>query len=318
MVDVFISYSREDLGAVKRLAEAVEAAGYDVWWDADLPPHLSYGDVITAKIGMAKAAIVVWSQASASSQWVRAEADMARNQAKLVQTSLDNVMPPLPFNQIQFAELGDWQGEPDHLGWRKVKASLTELCGREVAPEPRYARTPAAASRPMAPAAPKWPLFAGIGVGVLALAAAAWLVLSERARQPLPAPTPAPVAQEVQATSIPGPAAPEATDAPARAAEISPPANPMPIPAALEGMVFPYSSERLLTPGDIDGLGREALEIARNEIFARKGRRFARADLRDYFLQFDWYRPVADEVSLNGIEQQNVERLRQAETRFGR
>ena len=53
MVDVFISYSRSDLAAVTRLAEAVEAAGYDVWWDADLPPHLSYGDVITAKIGMA-------------------------------------------------------------------------------------------------------------------------------------------------------------------------------------------------------------------------------------------------------------------------
>ena len=72
MVDVFISYSRSDLAAVTRLAEAVEAAGYDVWWDADLPPHLSYGDVITAKIGMAKAAIVVWSKDSAASEWVRA------------------------------------------------------------------------------------------------------------------------------------------------------------------------------------------------------------------------------------------------------
>ena len=78
MVDVFISYSRPDREAVTRLAEAVEAEGYDVWWDADLPPHLSYGDVITAKIGMAKAAIVVWSQASVTSEWVRAEADMAR------------------------------------------------------------------------------------------------------------------------------------------------------------------------------------------------------------------------------------------------
>ena len=61
-----------------------------MWWDADLPPHLSYGEVITAKIGKAKAAIVVWSKESAASEWVRAEADMARNQKKLVQTALDN------------------------------------------------------------------------------------------------------------------------------------------------------------------------------------------------------------------------------------
>ena len=67
MVDVFISYSREDRAAVARLAGAVEAAGYEVWWDDDLPPHMSYGDVITAKIGAAKAAIVVPSVARASS-----------------------------------------------------------------------------------------------------------------------------------------------------------------------------------------------------------------------------------------------------------
>src|SRR6478736_2566809 len=106
MVDVFISYSREDLAAVTRLAQAVEAEGYEVWWDADLPPHLSYGDVITAKISSTKAAIVVWSKASTASQWVRAEADMARNQNKLIQTAIDSVMPPLPFNQIQYAEIG--------------------------------------------------------------------------------------------------------------------------------------------------------------------------------------------------------------------
>ena len=180
MVDVFISYSRSDLAAVTRLAEAVEAEGYDVWWDADLPPHLSYGDVITAKIGMAKAAIVVWSKESAASEWVRAEADMARNQKKLVQTAIDNIMPPLPFNQIQYAEIGDWRGEPDHPAWRKVKVSLAELCGR-----PKRAKPAAAARQPASPPnvpptppltplePPKTPpglLYGGIGVFALVVA----------------------------------------------------------------------------------------------------------------------------------------------------
>ncbi|HMO74279.1 MAG TPA: YARHG domain-containing protein [Sphingopyxis sp.] len=150
MVDVFISYSRENKDRVAQIAHAVKAAGYDVWWDAELPPHRSYGDVITEKIGMAKAAIVVWSQSSAQSEWVRAEADVARNQKKLVQTAIDDVMPPLPFNQIQFAELADWQGETDHRGWRKVLLSLEDLCGRP----PLTGAEPAAAAAPPPPPPP--------------------------------------------------------------------------------------------------------------------------------------------------------------------
>lgn len=144
MVDVFISYSRDNRDRVAQIANAVKAAGYDVWWDAELPPHKSYGDVITEKIGMAKAAIVVWSHTSAKSEWVRAEADVARNQKKLVQTAIDDVMPPLPFNQIQFAELADWDGDPAHRGWRKVLMSLEELCG----PTPLAGAAPAAAPPP--------------------------------------------------------------------------------------------------------------------------------------------------------------------------
>lgn len=52
-------------------------------------------------------------------------------------------MPPLPFNQIQFAEIGDWQGEAEHPGWSKVKASLRYLCGHRDgtrAPVPDHAQ----------------------------------------------------------------------------------------------------------------------------------------------------------------------------------
>lgn len=142
MVDVFISYSRTNQAKVRQLAEAVKALGYQVWWDDELPPHKSYGDVITEKIGMARAAIVVWSDSAVQSEWVRAEADVARNQKKLIQTALDAVMPPMPFNQIQFADIGDWNGEADHSGWRKVKASLADLCGPPGSPPPERTAYP--------------------------------------------------------------------------------------------------------------------------------------------------------------------------------
>lgn len=152
MVDVFISYSRVNRDVVRRLAGAISQLGYVVWWDEELPVHLSYGDVITDKIGEARATLVVWSAASAVSEWVRAEADLARNQKKLIQTAIDDCTPPLPFNQIQYAAIGDWTGEEDHPGWRKARASLAALCGPPpaagTAPEP----APPEAIAPPAPA----------------------------------------------------------------------------------------------------------------------------------------------------------------------
>src|SRR5690349_18940493 len=154
MVDVFISYSRANRDMVRRLAEAIGRLGYVVWWDEELPAHLSYGEVITQKIGEAKATLVVWSAESAASEWVRAEADMARHQKKLIQTSIDDCPPPLPFNQIQYAAIGDWTGAEDHPGWRKARASLAALCG----PAPAESAAPAPAPIAAEPVAAGWAL----------------------------------------------------------------------------------------------------------------------------------------------------------------
>jgi hypothetical protein len=334
MVDIFISYSRRDQEMVALLAHAIEAEGYDVWWDAELPPHQSYGDVITAKIAMAKAALVVWSDDAVKSEWVRAEADMARNQRKLIQTALNNVMPPLPFNQIQYAEMGGWHGEPDHPGWRKVKMSLVELCGsrepigpeegqekpfRPVPPplppqpEPREDVQPQSQPQP-AQAAAKWPLFAGIGIGAVALAAAGGLLLGQRGPAPA-APSPAPAVSAPAASAAAPPAETAAVPAAADAAPVDDDGVPIePNPA---DMTFADSSTRLIAPSEIASRGPSTLKVARNEIFARKGRRFKDPWLRDWFSRYAWYRPRYDEVPLNPIEQRNVALIRQAEARFG-
>jgi len=150
VVDVFISYSRQDQAKVAMLARMIADEGYQVWWDKDLPPHVSYSDVITAKISEARAAVVVWSKTAVQSEWVRAEADVARSQKKLIQVAAEDVIPPLPFNQIQCATLSGWRGEGDHQGWAKVKESLLALCRDEegaAAPAAKPAATKPAAKR---------------------------------------------------------------------------------------------------------------------------------------------------------------------------
>jgi len=131
LADVFISYARADEAVARRLAKALQAAGLDVWWDADLPAHRAYSDVIEKNLEQAKTVIVLWSKTAARSQWVRAEADYARNAGKLVQAQLDGALPPMPFNQIQCADLRGWRRSGSHAGWRKLHSSANAILSGE-------------------------------------------------------------------------------------------------------------------------------------------------------------------------------------------
>jgi adenylate cyclase len=141
LADVFISYARSDEGVARRVAKALGAAGLDVWWDADLPAHRAYTDVIERNLEEAKAVLVLWSKAAAASQWVRAEADFGRNKGKLVQAQLDGTLPPMPFNQIQCANLKGWRGSRTHAGWMKLQASVEALASGTEQPSREPGRT---------------------------------------------------------------------------------------------------------------------------------------------------------------------------------
>lgn len=132
MSDVFVSYARPDELQAKRVAEALRAEGYRVWRDDELPAHRAYAEVIQERLNSAHAVVVLWSAHSAKSQWVRAEADAARSTGSLVQATIDGSIPPLPFNQIQCADLNNWNGEEDSPGWAKLVASVRALAPRAV------------------------------------------------------------------------------------------------------------------------------------------------------------------------------------------
>ena len=129
MADVFVSYARNDEAMAERVAVALSADGYEVWRDDQLPAHRTYADVIEERLKAAKAVVVLWSAEAAKSQWVRAEADAARAWGTLVQATTDSTIPPLPFNQIQCADLTAWDGSGEAAGWRKLRNSVAVLAG---------------------------------------------------------------------------------------------------------------------------------------------------------------------------------------------
>ena len=83
--------------------------------------------------------------------------------------------------------------------------------------------------------------------------------------------------------------------------------------------VLSGSSDRYLTDSDVSGLSSWQLMIARNEIFARHGRRFSDPDLQAYFDGKAWYNGTIAPEDFNGdailsdIEQANLALIRKYE-----
>ena len=143
MSHVFVSYARSDEPVAREIADGLKQAGYEVWRDDELPAHRAYAEVIEERIKGAAAVVVLWSAEAAKSQWVRAEADTARSASTLIQVTLDGSIPPLPFNQIQCADLKGWKGELTAPGWRKLLASVEALAGAPAKPEEKGRETTA-------------------------------------------------------------------------------------------------------------------------------------------------------------------------------
>ena len=131
MADVFLSYARSSLDDAMRVAECLQSQGFSVWFDQSLPAHRAYTDVIAEQLDAAKAVVVLWSEEAAHSQWVRSEANRARETGRLVQARLDDARLPMPFDQIQCADLRHWHGDTDNAGCSTIVGSVAALTGEE-------------------------------------------------------------------------------------------------------------------------------------------------------------------------------------------
>ncbi len=83
--------------------------------------------------------------------------------------------------------------------------------------------------------------------------------------------------------------------------------------------ILPDSNTRKLIRADLQGLSKEQLRLARNEIFARHGMIFGKPDLDAYFGEKSWYKPTYsyddffDKVEMSAIEEANIALINQVE-----
>jgi hypothetical protein len=144
--EIFISYSRRDLATVQTLTTALSQQGVTVWLDkSDIQEGDAYDTQIEEAIAQTNVVIVLWSEHSVKSHWVRAEAAYALAKHKLLPISIDRSQPPLQFMQIQTLDFCSWQGSCEDearlnvFWWIWPNASIVNFpsAGRPPAPQSR-------------------------------------------------------------------------------------------------------------------------------------------------------------------------------------
>ena len=152
-MELFVSYAREDAARVAPLAAGLEQHGWTVFWDRKIASGKSWHDVLEGALTRADRVIVVWSQDSIKSSFVRDEAARAQAREILVPVLLDDVPLPLGFGQIQTANLVGWSGDVDAEAFRGLLADLgsprvSSARQHSSAPTSATARPPEPARRP--------------------------------------------------------------------------------------------------------------------------------------------------------------------------
>ena len=138
MSDIFISYAREDRPQAQKLAQALEAQGWSLWWDRTIPAGKTFDEVIEEAIDAARCIVVLWSERSIRSRWVRTEAEEGARRNVLVPVQIEQVKIPLAFRRIQAADLSGWSGEDAAPALQKLVEDLAVVLG----PPPRKEEEP--------------------------------------------------------------------------------------------------------------------------------------------------------------------------------
>jgi formylglycine-generating enzyme required for sulfatase activity len=137
MSDIFISYSSEDRGKAKDIADALKRQGFSVWWDRSILPGETFDTVIEDALDAAECVIVLWSKTSVSKEWVRTEASDGKQRRILIPVLIErDVRIPIEFRRMQAADLIDWGGKLPHPGFDNLLKAVAGILGRPPAVQP--------------------------------------------------------------------------------------------------------------------------------------------------------------------------------------
>jgi hypothetical protein len=128
---VFISYAHEDEKKAKTIKARLEEFGFDTWIDHRAPASKDdISTVIDAALHNVDSVLVLWSEDSMKSVWVRGEALRGLEGNKYIGVLLSPKVPPVPFNAMLAPDLSEWSGLNEHHGWDALVRGLASMSKR--------------------------------------------------------------------------------------------------------------------------------------------------------------------------------------------
>ncbi len=144
---LFLSYSRADRVIAEKLGAALKNAGFEVWWDALIEGGAVFTQSIETALNAADVVIVLWSQSSVQSDWVRDEAGRGRDRKRLVPVALDGTAPPLGFQQYHAINMSAWRGHGAEAEFVGLLQSIASISGAPVVLPPKIRAKPVVGRR---------------------------------------------------------------------------------------------------------------------------------------------------------------------------
>ena len=105
--DVFISYKREDRSLAEQVAAALRANRYSVYYDIALEHGQEFADALDERIRAAKIVIVLWTDKSVQSKWVRREARFAAKHGKYHPVHVGDIDLPMDLHGYHAVALSE-------------------------------------------------------------------------------------------------------------------------------------------------------------------------------------------------------------------
>ncbi|WP_265571322.1 TIR domain-containing protein [Sphingomicrobium nitratireducens] len=107
MADIFVSYARADRERVEPIVRRLEDEGFSVWWDTHISAGEQFDELIDRQLQQASSVIVVWTERSVKSRWVRGEARDAADRGILVPIRFDEATLPIDFRALHTIDFND-------------------------------------------------------------------------------------------------------------------------------------------------------------------------------------------------------------------
>lgn len=123
---IFLSYARENKSLAAEYSARLEGEGHSVWWDREIPLGKKFDIAIESELRACDIVMVLWTQESVESEWVRAEAGLAERLGKLIPVLAAQCTLPPEFTYLNSLDMRDWTGSARDPEWQRLMLHCEE------------------------------------------------------------------------------------------------------------------------------------------------------------------------------------------------